>query len=300
MMEEAACIWMDGRFVDWKDATVHVLSHALHYGSGAFEGIRCYSTGKGPAIFRFKEHIDRLWRSCAVFEMDIPYTKEEFMQAGIELIKKNGLDACYIRPIIFFGYKNLGVNPEGNPINCVIATWPWGSYLGKDVVRVKVSDTIRIHPKSTDTSAKICGHYVNSIQANMEAKKAGYDEALMLDEGGYVTEGSGENLFIVKDGALITPPIGNILPGITRDSVMQLARGMGIPVEERRITLEDVKTADEVFFTGTAAEVVAIGEIDGTMIDGAPGPITARLKEQFLDIVHGKSDAHQDWLTLVR
>ncbi len=299
-MEEADYIWMDGKYVAWKDAKVHVLSHALHYGSGAFEGIRCYSTPKGPAIFRLKEHIDRLWHSASVFGMEIPYTKKEFMQATIGLIKKNRLDACYIRPIIFFGYKNLGVNPTGNPINCVIATWPWGAYLGKDVVRVKVASTIRLHPKSTDTSAKICGHYVNSIQANREAKKAGYDEALMLDEDGYVTEGSGENLFMVKDGILLTPPLGNILPGITRDSVMQLARDMDTPVEEKRITLDDVKAADEVFFTGTAAEIVAIGEIDDTTIIGTPGPITKKLRKQFLGIVHGTSDAHKEWLTFVK
>lgn len=290
---------MDGKFVDWKDATTHVLTHTLHYGSGVFEGIKCYKTDKGPAIFRLQEHIDRLYKSATVFAMEIPYTKDEFIAATKELIKKNELDACYIRPIFFYGYKNLGVNPGDNPIVSVIATWPWSNYLGKPVVRVMTSSIMRIHPATSDTSAKITGHYVNSIQANMGAKTAGYDEALMKDEDGYVVEGSAENLFIVKDGKLFTPPLGNILPGITRDSIMTLARDNEIEVVEKRLTLEEIKGANEVFFTGTAAEVVAIGEVDDTIIAGAPGPITTKLKEQFLDIVHGKSDAHQDWLTFV-
>lgn len=298
-MDEAKLIWMDGRFVNWKDATTHVLTHALHYGSGVFEGIKCYKTDKGPAIFRLNDHIDRLYKSASVFAMEIPYTKDEFIAATIELIKKNELDACYIRPILFYGYKNLGVNPGDNPIVSVIAAWHWTNYLGKPVVRVMTSSIMRIHPDTTDTGAKICGHYINSIQANMEAKKAGYDEALMKDEDGYVVEGSAENLFIVKGGKLYTPPLGNILPGITRDSIMVLARDSGIEVVEKRLALEEIKDADEVFFTGTAAEVAAIGEVDDAVIDGAPGPITSKLKEQFLNIVHGKSDAHQDWLTFV-
>ncbi len=298
-MEETEFIWMDGKLVPWKKAKIHVLAHTLHYGAGVFEGIRCYETAQGPAVFKLKEHIDRLYYSAGTLKMKIPFSKEEFTEAVKETIRKNSLKAGYIRPICFFGYGKMGLNPEGAPVNCSIAVWPWGKYLGEGAVKVKTSKYIRIHPKSTHADAKICGHYVNSIFASVEVKDKGYDEALLLDYKGNAAEGPGENLFIVKDGKLLTPPLGTILKGITRASIMQLAKDEGIKVEEKTLTLEDVYNAQEAFFTGTAAEVTPIGSLDDKKIGKAPGPITSKLKDLYMDIVHGKNEKYKNWLTYV-
>ncbi len=233
--------------------------------------------------------------------MKVPYTKEEFNQAILKTIKENKIDAGYIRPIIFYGYGKMGLDPKGAELNCAIAVWPWGSYLGEEAVKVKTSSYLRIHPKSTHADAKICGHYVNSIFASLEAKKEGYEEALLLDYKGNIAEGPGENLFLVKDGRLLTPPLGNVLPGITRMSIMQIAKDQGIKVEEKALKLEDVYNANEAFFTGTAAEVTPIASLDGKKIGKeAPGPITKKIKEIFLDAVHGKNKKYEHWLSYVR
>ena len=297
-MEETEFIWMDGKFVAWKDAKIHVLTHTLHYGAGVFEGIRFYKTDKGPAVFRLKEHIERMYKSADCIKMKIPFSKEDFIKAIIETVKKNKVHAGYIRPICFFGYGKMGLNPEGAPVNCSIAVWPWGKYLGEDAVKVKTSKYIRIHPKSTHADAKITGHYVNSILASIEAKDAGYNEALLLNAEGFVEEGPGENFYIVKDGKIITPPLGNILPGITRKSVMQIAKDECVDVIEKNIKLKDVYSADEAFFTGTAAEVSAIESVDGKKIGNkAPGPITTKIRDLFMDIVHGKNKKYESWLS---
>ncbi len=299
-MEETKFIWMDGKLVPWKDAKVHVLVHTLHYGAGVFEGVRFYETDKGPAVFRLKEHIDRLFYSADTLKMKLPYSKGEFIEAVKGTIKKNNISSGYIRPICFFGYGKMGLNPKGAPVNCSIAVWPWGKYLGEAAVKIKTSKYCRIHPKSTHADAKICGHYVNSIFASIEVKDAGYDEALLLDYKGNIAEGPGENIFIVKDNKLITPPLGTILKGITRASVIQLAKDLGIKVEEKTLTLKEAYNADEAFFTGTAAEVTAIESIDDKKIGKkAPGPITIKLRDAFMDIVHGKTEKYKDWLAYV-
>lgn len=299
-MNETEFIWMDGEFVEWKDAKIHVLSHSLHYGMAVFEGIRFYKTDKGPAVFRLKEHVDRLFSGAKTCFMDVKFSKEEIISAVKETIRKNKVEAGYIRPIIFYGYGKMGLNPEGASVNVAIAVWPWGSYLGEEAVKVKTSSFIRIHPKSTHAAAKICGHYVNSIFASMEAKQGGYHEALFLDYEGNISEGPGENLFLIRKGKIYTPPLGNILAGITRDSVFKIAQDEGISVEEKTLTLDDVKSADEAFFSGTAAEVTAIESVDGSKIGSmAPGEITQKLKDIFLDIVHGKNEKYKDWLYLV-
>ncbi len=299
-MDPTKYIWMDGKLVNWDDAKIHVISHTLHYGDGVFEGIRCYETDKGPAIFRLKEHIERLYYSASTLNMKVPFSEEEFIKAVKETVKVNELKSAYIRPLIIYGYGRMGVNPAGAPINCSISAWFWGKYLGEGAVKVKTSKYCRIHPKSTHMGAKICGHYANSILASLEIKKEGYDEALLLDYKGDVAEGPGENLFIVKDGKLMTPQLGTILKGITRSSIIQLAKDLNIEVEEKTLKLKDVYDADEVFFTGTAAEVTAIKSLDDKNIgESAPGPITTKLKDLFLDIVHGKKDKYKDWLTYV-
>lgn len=299
--EKVDKIWMDGRFVDWDAANVHVLSHSLHYGSGVFEGIRCYKTDRGPAIFRLKEHVDRLYKSARVLHLKINHPKEEIVEACGELIRVNRMESGYIRPLVMYGYGMLGINPGTNPVNVVIAAWPWGKYLGSGAIKVKVSRFIRIHPRSTVANAKICGHYVNSILANQEAKEADYNEALLLDYNGYVAEGPGENLFIIKDGTVKTPPLGAILPGITRASVMKLATDLGYDVEEVPMTVQDVKAADEAFFTGTAAEVTAIHQVDETVLGaGRIGPVTAKIQKEFYDIVEGRNPHYESWLHYCR
>lgn len=299
-MDETEFIWMDGKLVKWKEAKVHVLCHSLHYGAAVFEGVRFYETDKGPAIFRLKDHTDRLFKSAEAFEMEIPFSKEEVNKATVETIKENKINAGYIRPIIYFGYGKMGLSPKGAPVNVSIAVWPWGSYLGDEAVRVKIPKVIRIHPGTTDPNAKICGNYANSILASLEIQKAGYDEALLLDYKGNIAEGPGENIFVVKDGKISTPPLGNVLPGITRKSVTQIAKDEGLEIEEKVITVDEVKNADELFFTGTAAEVTAIKQVDETTIgNGEVGPITKKLKTIYLDVVKGKNEKYKDWLTYV-
>jgi len=300
MMDKTDKIWMDGKFVDWDKAKVHVLTHTLHYGLGVFEGIRFYETGKGPAVFRLKDHIKRLFHGAKTAFMKVPYTETEINKAVLKTIRKNKIEAGYIRPILFYGYGKMGLDPHGAEVNAAIAVWPWGAYLGEGAVKVKTSSFIRIHPKSTHSECKFCGHYVNSIFASLEAKEKGYDEALLLDYEGYCAEGPGENLFIVKDGKLLTPKLGNILPGITRKSIIEIANNEGIKVEESKLKLEDVYNADEAFFTGTAVEVIPITSIDDKKIGKeTPGPVTKKLKELYLDIVHGKNEKYEGWLEYV-
>ncbi len=300
-MEPTKFIWMDGKLIDWDDAKVHVLTHTLHYGMGVFEGIRFYDTGKGPAIFRLQDHTRRLFNGAKRIYMDVPYTEDEFNDAIVSTIAQNEIQSGYIRPLFFYGYGKMGLDPHGAPINSIIAVWPWGAYLGDGAVQVKTSRFIRIHPDSTHAESKITGHYVNSIFASCEAKEAGFQEALLLDYAGNVAEGPGENLFIVKDGKIITPRLGNILQGITRRSIMELAIDQGIEVDEKEITLDDIYDADEAFFTGTAAEITPIESLDKKKIGRTtPGPITQRLKDVFFDIVHGKIEKYDDWLTYVK
>ncbi len=300
-MEKVDLIWMNGEFIPWNEAKIHVLAHSLHYGSGVFEGIRFYETyNGGTAVFRLKEHIDRLFFSAEAFEMDIPYSKQEINDVILETVRKNDVKSGYIRPIIFYGYGKMGLNPKGADLNVCIAVWPWGSYLGEEMVKVKTSSIIRIHPESSETKAKITGHYANSIQANQEAVNAGFNEALLLDFEGNVAEGPGENIFIVKDGKLITPEEGNILVGITRDSIFKIAKDNNIEVLEKTLTLDELKESDEAFFTGTAAEVTPIKQADENIIgDGNIGPITNKLKTLFEDAIHGKIQKYSEWLTYV-
>jgi branched-chain amino acid aminotransferase len=297
-MEETEFIWMDGKFVKWQDAKIHVLTHTLHYGLGVFEGLRFYETEKGPAVFRLKDHTKRLFNGAKKAMMNVPFSEDDINEAILEAVRRNKITNGYIRPIFFYGYGKMGLDPNGAPVNCSIAVWPWGSYLGDEAVKVMTSGFIRIHPKSTHADCKFCGHYVNSILASCEAKSKGYNEALLLNAEGLVEEGPGENFYIVKDRKIITPPLGNVLPGITRKSVIQIAEDENIEVIERNIKLDEVYNADEAFFTGTAAEVTAIQSINDKRIGGeAPGPVTSKLKEIFMDVVHGKNKKYEDWLS---
>jgi len=297
-MRKTKKIWLNGKILDWNKAKVHILTHALHYGSGVFEGIRAYNTDKGPAVFRLDEHIKRFFNSAKTLEMVIPFSKQEIKDAILKLIRVNKVKDCYIRPIAFFGYGKMGLNPKGAQVNVGIAVWPWNAYLGERPVRVKVSKYIRIHPKSTNVKAKICGHYVNSILASLQAKREGYDEAVLLDYKGFVSEGPGENIFIVKKGKIFTPLGDSILPGITRDSVFKIAKDLGIKVKEKRISLRELKQADEAFFTGTAAEISPIGKIDKILINkGRIGEITQKIKTFYQRIVRGKEKKYLKWLT---
>jgi branched-chain amino acid aminotransferase len=292
--QKAEKIFMDGRFVDWDDAKIHVLSHGMHYGSAVFEGIRFYKTARGPAVFRLREHVDRLYKSARVFRMKIPMTRDELHGACVDLVRVNQLESGYIRPLVYFGYGMLGINPGNNPVNVAIAAWPWGKYLGAGTIKVKLSRFIRNHPRTTIANAKVCGHYVNSILANQEAKDAGYSEALLLDYNGYVAEGPGENLFIVKEGILRTPPLGTILPGITRATVIQMACDMGYEVDEAPLTVDDLKGADEAFFTGTAAEIT-----ETPIGNGKTGTVTSVIQKAFYAIVEGRNERYHGWLTFV-
>lgn len=299
-MDETKYIWMDGNLVLWRDAKVHVLTHTLHYGLGVFEGIRFYETESGPAVFRLKEHIERLLSGAKKVNMKVPFSEKELIDAVKLTVKENDVNSGYIRPIIYFGYGKMGLNPDGAPVCVSIACWPWGKYLGEDAVKVKTSSFIRIHPKSTHADAKITGHYVNSILANIEASYSGFDEALLLDFKGNVAEGPGENIFCVKAGKIYTPRLGNILPGITRASIIQIAKDLGYVVTEKDITIDELKNADEAFFTGTAAEVTAIRQIDDKLIgNGSSGLITKKLKGVFMDAVCLKSKKYKEWLALV-
>jgi len=305
-MQETEKIWMDGEFVLWKDAKIHVLTHTLHYGLGVFEGIRCYKGANGSAIFRLDEHVDRLFDSAHIFQLPIPFSKEVVKQAIVDTVKVNHLDECYIRPLVYIGYGQMGIFVKPPmPINLAIAAWPWGAYLGDDAlaegIRARVSSFTRHHVNVTMTRAKFTGAYFNSQLAKREALAAGCDEAILLDPEGYVAEGSGENIFIVRKGVIKTTPLTSILEGITRESVMTLAREMGYEVREERFTRDEIYISDEAFFTGTAAEVTPIREVDNRLVgNGKPGPVAMRLQQAYFDIVRGKSDAHKDWLTPVR
>ncbi len=295
---------MDGKLVAWDDANVHILTHTLHYGLGVFEGIRCYLTPKGPAVFKLAEHVKRLFQSAHIFLMEMPYTEEEIRQAILETIRSNGVQECYIRPLVYIGYGAMGLFPKGNPTRVAIAVWPWGTYLGEDAleqgIRVKVSSFIRNHVNSSMSRGKVCGYYVNSQLAKKEAISCGYDEALLLDTEGYVSEGSGENVFVVRNGELKTTPLTSILEGITRDSILTLAKDRGIVTREERFTRDEIYIADEAFFTGTAAEITPIRELDGRTIgSGKAGPVTRALQSAFFDIVKGKSRDYESWITYV-
>jgi branched-chain amino acid aminotransferase len=304
MLEKTQKIWMDGKFVDWDDARVHILTHSLHYGLGAFEGIRCYNTKKGPGIFRLKEHVKRLFDSAHIFMLEVPYSKDEIEQAIIETVRINKVKECYIRPLIYMGYGVMGIHPKGSPINVAIAVWPWGAYLGEDGlvngIRAKVSSFIRGHVNSNMTRGKITGPYVNSILAKREAISCGYDEAILLDADGYVSEGSGANIFIVRQGVLKTTPLTSILEGITRDTVMEIAKDEGLDIREERFTRDEVYISDEAFFTGTAAEITPIREADGRAIgEGRPGPVTKKLQATFFKAVNAQAKKYERWLTFI-
>ncbi|MFN2488422.1 MAG: branched-chain amino acid transaminase [Actinomycetota bacterium] len=293
-------VWMNGKLIDWADATVHVLSHALHYGTGVFEGIRCYDTSRGPAIFRPREHYERMHRSASIFLMDIPYSADELVEATRELIRVNELRECYIRPLAFRGYGEMGVNPDRNPVEVTIAVWPWGAYLGEEAlkrgVRMTISSWRRHDPNIIPPQAKVTGAYINASMAKLEAVRSGFDEAIMLNPQGYVSEATGENIFVVLDGEIFTPPLGaGPLPGITRSSVMTVAADLGMPIRERQLTRSDLYSADEIFCTGTAAEVTPVREIDHRII-GGPGPITLTLQQHYFAIMRGEDDKYLEWL----
>jgi len=295
---------MDGSFVDWADANVHVLTHSLHYGLAAFEGIRCYKGKSGSAIFRLPEHVDRLFESAHIGMMTMPYDRKQVAEAIVETVRVNKLDACYIRPLVYIGYGAMGVYPGDNPIKLAIAAWTWGAYLGDEALangmRARVSSFTRHHVNVSMTRGKISGYYVNSILAKREAKADGYDEAILLDPEGYVSEGTGENIFIVRKGRLKTTPLTSILEGITRNSVIELANEQGVAVTEERFTRDEMYIADEVFVTGTAAELTPVREIDNRRIgSGKPGPITLALQKRFFSIVRGEDSSHASWLTRV-
>ncbi|MFN7642142.1 MAG: branched-chain amino acid transaminase [Burkholderiales bacterium] len=304
MADRDGHIWFDGKLVDWRDAKIHVLTHSLHYGMGVFEGVRAYKTVSGTAIFRLAEHTRRFFNSAHIFQMKLPYTPEQMMDAQTEVVRANALESCYLRPIAWIGSEKLGVSPRGNTIHVAVAAWPWGAYLGEDGlakgIRVKTSSYTRHHVNASLVRAKASGYYINSILANQEVTAHGYDEALLLDTEGYVSEGAGENVFMVRDGAVYTPDVASCLDGITRNSVITMARDMGLSVIEKRITRDELYCADEAFFTGTAAEITPIRELDDRTIGaGSRGPITARLQSLFFDVVGGKSDRYASWLTPV-
>ncbi|MBI5492312.1 MAG: branched-chain amino acid transaminase [Deltaproteobacteria bacterium] len=301
-MDKGKKIWMDGRFVDWDDANVHILTHTLHYGLGVFEGIRCYRCEDGrSAIFRLREHTERLFASAHIALMEIPFTKDEINEATAETMRQSGLKDGYIRPLAYLGAGSMGLFPKNNPVRVAIAAWAWGAYLGEEGlangIKVKISSLCRNHVNSGMSKAKLVGNYVNSILAKREVVSAGYDEALLLDTEGYVSEGSGENIFMVKDGVLKTTPLTSILQGITRDSVMQIARDKGIEIKEQRFTRDELYIADEAFFTGTAAEVTPISEVDKRKIGkGKPGPVTKEIQNIFFDVVKGRNKDYNKWL----
>lgn len=305
MIPKTEKIWMDGKFINWDDANIHVMTHTLHYGLGVFEGIRCYSTPQGPAIFKLDEHVKRLFQSAHIFLIDIPFSQDEIKKAIVDTVKKNKLKRCYIRPLIYIGYGSMGLYPKGNPIRVAVAAWPWGAYLGEEGlekgIRVKVSSYTRNHVNANMARGKVCGYYVNSQIAKKEAISCGYDEALLLDTEGYVSEGSGENIFIVRNGVLKTTPLTSILEGITRDSIITIAKDNRIDVKEERFTRDEIYIADEAFFTGTAAEVTPIRELDGRKIgEGKAGKVTKKLQSVFFDIVKGKNKKYEKWLTYVK
>ena len=298
-------IWMDGELVDWADAKVHVLSHAVHYGTGVFEGIRCYETKSGPAVWHLDEHIKRLFRSAKLYHLEIPYSAEALSEAVKDTIRANGLAACYIRPLVLRGYGEMGVNPLNAPVNVVVAVWPWGAYLGEQAleqgVRVKISSWKRNDQNSLPAAAKATGQYINGVLAKVESLKAGYDEAIMLNQQGFITDGSGENVFVVRHGELYTPPTSaGCLDGITRSTVMTLARDLGYEVREENLVRTDLYNADEAFFTGTAAEVTPIREVDDrTVGEGTRGPVTKEIQGTFFAATKGEMERYASWLAPV-
>jgi branched-chain amino acid aminotransferase len=304
MITKTKKIWMDGKFVDWDKASVHILTHTLHYGLGVFEGIRCYETETGPALFRLNEHIERLFNSARIFLMNIPYAKKDIKKAVVETVRINKIKECYIRPLVYMGYGAMGLYAPENPVNVSIAVWPWGAYLGekgvKNGIRVKTSSFITNHVNSNMSRGKVTGYYVNSQLAKKEAISCGYDEAILLDTEGYVSEGSGENIFMVRKGILKTTPLTSILEGITRNSIIEIAYDEGIPVREQKFTRDELYISDEAFFTGTAAEVTPIRLVDGRNIGtGKPGKITKRLQSIFFNTVKGRNKKYESWLTRV-
>jgi branched-chain amino acid aminotransferase len=304
MADRDGHIWFDGKMVDWRDARIHVLTHSLHYGMAVFEGVRAYKTDEGTAIFRLNEHTKRLFNSAKIFQMKLPYSFDALLQAQKDVVRMNALESCYLRPIAWVGSEKLGVSARGNTIHVAVAAWPWGAYLGEEAIangiRVKTSSFTRHHVNVSLVRAKASGYYINSILANQEVCAHGYDEALLLDTEGYVSEGSGENVFLVRNGVIYTPDVASCLDGITRDSVITLARDAGIEVSEKRITRDEMYCADEAFFTGTAAEITPIRELDDRTIgEGRRGPITERLQGMFFDVVAGRNPRYREWLAPV-
>ncbi|MBB3194860.1 branched-chain amino acid transaminase [Roseateles terrae] len=298
-------IWMDGELVDWRDAKIHVLTHTLHYGCGAFEGVRAYQTDQGTAIFRLREHTERLFNSAKILRMKLPFTIEQVEEAQKQVVRENQLASCYLRPLTWIGSEKLGVSPKGNKIHLMVAAWAWGAYLGEEGlkrgIRVKTSSYTRHHVNITMTQAKTVSNYTNSILANMEATDDGYDEALLLDASGFVSEGAGENLFVIKNGVVYTPDLSaGALNGITRNTIFHICQDLGLKLVGKRITRDEVYIADEAFFTGTAAEVTPIRELDRLEIGiGSRGPITEKIQSAFFDIVNGRNPRYAHWLTLV-
>ncbi len=305
MADRDGKIWMDGQLVDWRDAKIHVLTHTLHYGCGVFEGVRAYNTVKGTAIFRLQEHTQRFFNSAKILRMPLPFTQDQVNEAQRLVVRENKLESCYLRPLAWIGSQKLGVSPKGNTIHVMIAAWPWGAYLGEDGlkkgIRVRTSSYTRHHVNITMTQAKAVSNYTNSILANMEATDEGYDEALLLDTQGFVSEGAGENVFVVKDGVIYTPDLSaGALNGITRNTVLHIAKDLGIEVVQKRITRDEIYISDELFFTGTAAEVTPIRELDRVEIGaGSRGPITEKIQNAFFDIVNGRNPKYANWLTAV-
>ncbi|CAN5402821.1 branched-chain amino acid transaminase [soil metagenome] len=304
-MQKSEWIWMNGEFVAWDEANVHVLSHGLHYGTGVFEGIRCYETERGPAVFRHREHLDRLAKSAELYYLPLEYSVEEIRKATHELIRRNGLNSCYIRPLAYRGYGEMGLFAKGSPVDVTIAVWPWGAYLGEESkntgIRAKVSSWRRISPNGLIPHAKASGQYLNSILAKTESANAGYDEAILLDEAGNVCEGSGENIFLVREGELVTPPhTASILDGISRKSIIQIGRDLGYTVVERDVARAELYMAEEIFLCGTAAELVPVREIDDHKVgNGEPGEITRTIDAKFTDALHGRAQEYAEWLDLV-
>jgi branched-chain amino acid aminotransferase len=304
MADRDGVIWFDGQMVPWRDATTHVLTHTLHYGMGVFEGVRAYDAEQGTAIFRLKEHTERLFRSAHILQMTIPYDRQTLNQAQLDVVRENKLESAYIRPMCFYGSEGMGLRADNLRVHVIVAAWSWGAYLGKAAleqgIRIRTSSYTRHHVNITMCKAKANGNYMNSMLALQEALSCGYDEAMLLDNEGYVAEGSGENIFIVRDGVLYTPELTSALEGITRDTIMVLAAEEGLEVREKRITRDEVYVADEAFFTGTAAEVTPIREVDNRVIgDGGRGPITEKLQTLYFDQVHGRREDYPEWLTLV-
>ena len=304
MSDRDGMIWFDGKMVPWREANIHVLTHSLHYGLAVFEGIRAYKTDKGTAIFRLPEHMERMANSAHIYQMQLPYSREQLAEACRQVVRENKLESCYVRPIAFYGSEKMGVSPKGASVHVAVAAWPWGAYLGPEGlekgIRVKTSSFARHHVNVTMARAKFAATYANSILANLEATADGYDEAMLLDVDGFVAEGSGENVFIVKNGKLYEPELTSALIGITRDAVIQIAGELGIPVISKRLTRDDVYLAEEAFFTGTAAEVTPIRELDNRRIgSGARGPITQKIQSLYFDCVHGRVPRRLEWLTLV-